>query len=1227
MRAATLILFLVAFIFQPPAAGASSSRSARTPLTPPTLAITGFRDVGPLDPNVTVVGAVYVPLRNLPLLYYYAEQTSAPGSALYHRYLTREEAQRLFYPEAEFRQALGYVRSQGLRVVLTAADSMIVFAGEAWQVERAFGVKIDVFTNGTVTFYADVGPAMNGPWEYPYVSNATLIAFARPRFLSTVKELEPVAAGLASMNVSFPVQAYALTELATAYNVTPLYARGLQGQNVSVGVLDYFGDPTLYQEVAYFDGMEGLPPTNITVVPIGPYNPDLGVATGWSLEEDLDVETIHSMAPRARIIVYVANGNVPLSAAIAFVDQQDAVAVLGQSFGIPESELSQLGWSFFYYNVFLSDVYYSLGAAEGITFVAASGDEGGMGYSAGPLGDLAYPASSPWVLAVGGTITYLSGGFAVQTAWSAIGLPPYDQNSGGTTGGYSAVEPTPPWQEAAAPRPPGGFPLGRAVPDVSANAGLTPGVVIVGEGNQTLVVGGTSEAAELVAGLAALLGQASGSRLGLLAPSLYYAYSSGACKAAFDGIIFGYDIPWTARPGYNLLGGLGALNVGILSYCLGSLAGTNSSIAIEVYVNGNRTSFISPGQELNVTAKVQGPWGSVWYGDFRVSLVTLSGAVATTPMTYNMSDGLWTSVLRAPENASGITYVEVSGESGWLYGYGMAEAFMGYFATILAPVNMYPYVPQLGLPVYVLPVSPTGNFTLSVVFNATVLEYEPINNTYHAVLSAVGQPYNLTMMRFNASPGYAALWVGGQVYGFTTFYVGDLMQYFMAVPQVLASPGSTYPGGWILVEGVPVPPVQTLFMTSSETGTSLFWAAMYGSNVTAELLAPNGTVVSSSTIPLTTQGYYEGLLWVPPRLRPGYYAIEVMASYNSTAAGIDLEGIGLGYVYVATELRANVTVQPSYAPYGGAVNVTANITYVNGTPVTFGVFSVTLVPQALEGLYENASQSIEVPLSYSPALGEWATAVSLPSPTSIGNATYYEGAYRGLWDVILAGEGAWGNELPYSATYLWLGEGAIYEGVELTSGFVASGAVFYNVSISYDGVISWSLMQGTVKVYSSDLKLDFVDSEGSLVVFNSNVTLRYSTAATIVLVDSRATLIYSDVDKVVIGPNSSVTVIHSRVGWSTNISAWESSGLKGPNLRRGVVSRPGWSGLGSPHYAAVTSSPSLTYPSASNASTAMSARGPTYDALRYVAYALTAFTAATAVAFVARSRRRPSSSR
>ncbi|MGC9072403.1 MAG: hypothetical protein ACP5HK_06930, partial [Acidilobus sp.] len=246
-----------------------------------------------------------------------------------------------------------------------------------------------------------------------------------------------------------------------------------------------------------------------------------------------------------------------------------------------------------------------------------------------------------------------------------------------------------------------------------------------------------------------------------------------------------------------------------------------------------------------------------------------------------------------------------------------------------------------------------------------------------------------------ASPGYAVVWLTGPIYGFVPFYIGDAMQGFVVVPPVLLSPGSAYPGGWVLVAGVPLPPVETLFMPSSETGEALFWAAMYGSNVTAYLMATNGTIASSAQLPLTGEGYYMGLLPIPSGLKPGYYVIYIVSSYNSSGAGLVLRGLGFDEIYVVPPLTANVTLAPTASPLGGPLRVEANITYNNGTPVACGVFSATLIPAALAGLYENVSQSVEVPLMFNLTSRTWIGELSLPGPSALGNATYYEAPFSG----------------------------------------------------------------------------------------------------------------------------------------------------------------------------------------------------------------------------------------
>jgi hypothetical protein len=140
-------------------------------------------------------------------------------------------------------------------------------------------------------------------------------------------------------------------------------------------------------------------------------------------------------------------------------------------------------------------------ALLGITVCCSSGDHGSSGGSQDDAPAVAFPASSPHVLACGGTTLDLAR--RAERAWNDA--------HGASGGGYSAVFPRPSWQRGL----PGSG--GRAVPDVAANA--VPGYSVVVDGTAS-GGGGTSAAAPLVAGLVLRIAERLG-RIGYLTPLLY----------------------------------------------------------------------------------------------------------------------------------------------------------------------------------------------------------------------------------------------------------------------------------------------------------------------------------------------------------------------------------------------------------------------------------------------------------------------------------------------------------------------------------------------------------------------------------------------------------------------------------------------------------------------------------------------------------------------------------
>jgi kumamolisin len=190
-------------------------------------------------------------------------------------------------------------------------------------------------------------------------------------------------------------------------------------------------------------------------------------------------------------------------------------------------------------------------AALGVTITVAAGDNGSS--DGGTGNNVDFPASSPHVLACGGTTLQATGAaITSEVVWNETSI-----NEGATGGGVSTVFPQPSWQtSASAPIPPPATP-GRGVPDVAGDADPSTGYTIRVDG-QTIVIGGTSAVAPLWAGLVAVanqqLGLKYGSTVGLLNPALYAAKAA----ASFNDITQGNNGTFSAGPGWDACTGLGS---------------------------------------------------------------------------------------------------------------------------------------------------------------------------------------------------------------------------------------------------------------------------------------------------------------------------------------------------------------------------------------------------------------------------------------------------------------------------------------------------------------------------------------------------------------------------------------------------------------------------------------------------------------------------------------------
>ena len=311
-------------------------------------------------------------------------------------------------------------------------------------------------------------------------------------------------------------QGYGPSQLRAAYGLTAV-SQTNPTTTQTVGIVDAFSDPHLASDIAAYRQHYGLPAcTTATkclriVGQTGSARvPDPNAA--WGLETTLDAEMISAICPHCHIVVVEANSATYTDLGAA---ENEAVAlgarVVSNSWGGTDTRLDAT-----------YDARYF--THPGVAIVASTGDSG---YSAGPI----YPSTSPNVIAVGGTTLATAVGAArgyAESAWSGGGS------------GCSAYEPMPAWQ-ASVPSIASTCGNRRAVSDVSAVADPATGVAVYDTygyaGWYPGMIGGTSVAAPIVAGVYALGGHGAGTGVSGAA-GLYAAANAAAPATPASSVLF-----------------------------------------------------------------------------------------------------------------------------------------------------------------------------------------------------------------------------------------------------------------------------------------------------------------------------------------------------------------------------------------------------------------------------------------------------------------------------------------------------------------------------------------------------------------------------------------------------------------------------------------------------------------------------------------------------------------
>ncbi len=350
-----------------------------------------------------------------------------------------------------------------------------------------------------------------------------------------------------------PSGAYTPAQIQLAYGFNNITFGGVagDGSGETIAIVDAYDDPNIQSDLNTFDSEFGLPATTVTRVNEtgGTSYPASDSTGGWELEESLDVEWAHAMAPGASIMLVEASSD----------SNSDLLA--GVQYAAAHANVVSMSWggSEFARETAYDTQYFD---QAGVTFVASSGDDGAPAE---------WPAVSPNVLSVGGTALTRGPGnvWSSEVGWSGSG------------GGPSAYESQPSYQNGTVTQ----TSSARATPDVAYDADPSTGFAVYDSVKYDhtsgwLQVGGTSAGAPQWSALLAIADQG---RALSGQPALDSTSPQQVMNILYENPADFHDITsgtstgspqYSAGPGYDYVTGLGSP---IANLIVGSLDGTSTA--------------------------------------------------------------------------------------------------------------------------------------------------------------------------------------------------------------------------------------------------------------------------------------------------------------------------------------------------------------------------------------------------------------------------------------------------------------------------------------------------------------------------------------------------------------------------------------------------------------------------------------------------------------------------
>ncbi|WP_254786964.1 protease pro-enzyme activation domain-containing protein [Curtobacterium sp. MCBA15_001] len=598
-------------------------------------------DAGAVAASTDVEGEVYLPLKDQAGAEALATAVSTPGTAQYRKPLTPAAWIAAYAPsKADADQVTGFLRAQGLTITaVPASHEYVVFRGPASVVNGVLGTSLHAYRHAQQTL---IGPstapslpsALAGLVSGVTVDQGRLLTHPElveqgqtPATSTPARTLQQQATAPTGINAKcsaydgehtatvpaaygktvVPTFAcgYVPSQVRSAYGVDTLAKQGVSGQGQTVAIIDAYASPTIIHDTDSYSQQHGEPQlTSATFqqkIPATSQFTDQVLCqqpSGWQGEETLDVQSVHAVAPSAKIL-YVGGTNCGggLDVAMSKVLDQGLASIVSNSYG-------DVGENVPLASIRGQENLHIQAAGEGIGLYFSSGDNGDESAALGSA-QPDFPASSPWVTAVGGTSLGIdqTGKKSYETGWGDVldqivssprgnvytSALPGALTGGGAGGGRSTLFDQPAYQKGIVPASLAGGK--RVSPDLAALADPYTGFQIgirpitddatLAAGNYVNeTYGGTSLASPITAALSALVQQSTGARLGFANPTLYATYRTTpsaftdvttprspialAYTSATSGkdflVTLDHDTSLTTAKGYDDVTGLGAVS-------------------------------------------------------------------------------------------------------------------------------------------------------------------------------------------------------------------------------------------------------------------------------------------------------------------------------------------------------------------------------------------------------------------------------------------------------------------------------------------------------------------------------------------------------------------------------------------------------------------------------------------------------------------------------------------